>query len=103
MTSEPGTAEPETPHKPEESKKFLFKLDNLSGSVGSLDQNEDQYHVTGSQTKPVIRADPPVSPQPETHLHNLGIIEEQNEVDNQSESEVPIEVDVEPKTEDSKV
>ena len=104
VTSEPGSAEPETPHKPEEVKKFLFKLDDLSGSKGSLDQNEDQHHATGSQNKPVIRVDPPVSPQPETHQHNLGIIEEQNEVDNQSENEIPIEAeDVQPKTEDPKV
>jgi len=78
VTSDPGTAEPETPHNPDETRKFLFKLDDLSGSLASLEHNEDlMQHATGSQNKPVIRADRPVSPQPESHPHNLGIIEEQ--------------------------
>ena len=88
----------ESPNKPEEVRKFLFKLDDLSGSLASLEQKED------GPEKTILRPDPPSSPLPETtHPHELGIIEEQNEVDNTSENEVPIEVETLQKLDDTKV
>jgi len=49
VTPDPATEGVESPR---DVKKFLFKLDDLSGSLASLDQNEDQ-------NKQVFRADPP--------------------------------------------
>lgn len=65
---------------PSDVRKFLFRLDNLSGSKGSLEQLEE--NTTPAGTDPL-----PSSPQPDSsHLHELEIIEEINEADNQSES-----------------
>ena len=91
----------ESPNKPEEVRKFLFKLDDLSGSLASLDQKED----AGIADKTSFRPDPPSSPLPENvHLaHELEIIEEQNEVDNTSENEIPIEMETLRALDDTKV
>ena len=77
----------ESPHRTDDVKKFLFKLDDLSGSLASLDQPEE--HSGGlTMIKPPSRAEPPGSPLPEMlHPHELEIIEEQNEADNVSENE----------------
>jgi hypothetical protein len=90
----------DSPNRPEEVKKFLFKLDDLSGSKASLEQKED----AGIPDKPSFRPDPPASPLPDlAHPHELEIIEEQNEVDNTSESELPIETETLQKLDDTKV
>lgn len=81
LTPEPTTAE--AVESPRDVKKFLFKLDDLSGSLASLDQVEDH---SGGQNKAVFRAEPPGSPLPEMlHPHELEIIEEQNEADNEDQ------------------
>ena len=84
----PDTASPDVMESPRDVKKFLFKLEDLSGSLVSLDTNEDHPGVPG---KPVFRAvDPPGSPLPEIlHPHELEIIEEQNEADNEENQESP--------------
>jgi hypothetical protein len=72
----------EAAESPRDVKKFLFKLEDLSGSLSSLEQPNEEHPV--SQTKAGFRAEPPGSPLPEMlHPHELEIIEEQNEADNE--------------------
>ena len=71
----------ESPHRTDDVKKFLFKLDDLSGSLASLDRTDDhsgsqikkaeptatqvkppsRAEPTGSQFKPILKAEPSAS------------------------------------------
>ena len=62
------------------AKRFVL---HQRPSLASLDQVEDH---SGGQNKAVFRAEPPGSPLPEMlHPHELEIIEEQNEADNEDQ------------------